>query len=298
MPWGNPIVGGNGVLIRDEIRSTNYVAGVSGWIIRRNGTVEFADGVFRGTIFVPGDYESGVTIRAADSGVNGVEISLDPPGIPPFTDGYIPGLIQALPGLEVGEDDARITITSPHRFNTDVSSMEIVSANSITGKVSFVRFNARTEITGPLIWGIEEVTTVDARDTNTTNGTTTSTSYTNSLTTTGIRGVKFNAPPSGKVMITATCNASGNTVNMFHFLGIEVREGAVIGSGSVFEATDENIASVTRVSVVTMDARHTVTILVEGLADSVNDYNACLTYRVTAGTGSFNRRSIVVTPVL
>jgi len=47
MMFENPIVGGL-VLIREAIRSPDYVAGVSGWSINRDGSVEFADGTFRG----------------------------------------------------------------------------------------------------------------------------------------------------------------------------------------------------------------------------------------------------------
>jgi hypothetical protein len=46
--FSDPIVGGMSVLIRDAIRSRNYVAGVSGWSINQDGTAEFSDIVIRG----------------------------------------------------------------------------------------------------------------------------------------------------------------------------------------------------------------------------------------------------------
>lgn len=46
---GNALVGGV-VLMRPAIQSPDYVAGVSGWAIRQDGTVEFNSGTFRGTI--------------------------------------------------------------------------------------------------------------------------------------------------------------------------------------------------------------------------------------------------------
>lgn len=49
MPFSDPIVAGT-TLIRRAIQSVDYVAGVSGWIIERNGDAEFNDAVFRGTI--------------------------------------------------------------------------------------------------------------------------------------------------------------------------------------------------------------------------------------------------------
>lgn len=51
MPFKNQIVGGD-FLVRNQIESENYVAGTSGWIIKRDGTVEFNNGTFRGSIEV------------------------------------------------------------------------------------------------------------------------------------------------------------------------------------------------------------------------------------------------------
>ena len=50
MTFTNSITGQNGVLIRQQIESPNYVAGQTGWIIRKDGTVEFNAGTFRGNI--------------------------------------------------------------------------------------------------------------------------------------------------------------------------------------------------------------------------------------------------------
>lgn len=51
MAFSNDIVGGT-TLLRPAIRSPNYVAGVSGWTINRDGTSEFAGGTFRGAVIV------------------------------------------------------------------------------------------------------------------------------------------------------------------------------------------------------------------------------------------------------
>ena len=48
MAFSNPVVGGEGgELIRASIKSPNFVAGVSGWIIRRDGSAEFNNIVIR-----------------------------------------------------------------------------------------------------------------------------------------------------------------------------------------------------------------------------------------------------------
>lgn len=57
MTFGNPVVGGN-KLIRPAIQSPNYVPGVSGWTINRDGTAEFNDVTVRGDIVITGDAES------------------------------------------------------------------------------------------------------------------------------------------------------------------------------------------------------------------------------------------------
>jgi len=49
MPFSNPIVAGS-TLVRPAIQSPDYVAGVSGWAIKRDGTAEFNDVTVRGTI--------------------------------------------------------------------------------------------------------------------------------------------------------------------------------------------------------------------------------------------------------
>lgn len=50
MAFASDVVGGQDALIRSWIKSPNYVAGVSGWIIQKDGTVEFNNGVFRGSL--------------------------------------------------------------------------------------------------------------------------------------------------------------------------------------------------------------------------------------------------------
>lgn len=46
------IVGGVGSLIRQYIKSPNYAKGVSGWSINQDGSAEFNDATFRGTVVI------------------------------------------------------------------------------------------------------------------------------------------------------------------------------------------------------------------------------------------------------
>lgn len=58
MAFRDPVVSGT-TLVRNAIASPNFVAGVSGWIIRRDGSAEFNNAVFRGNIVIgpnPGNH--------------------------------------------------------------------------------------------------------------------------------------------------------------------------------------------------------------------------------------------------
>jgi hypothetical protein len=48
----NAITGQNGSLIRQQIMSPNFVTGVSGWIIRKDGSAEFNGALFRGSVVI------------------------------------------------------------------------------------------------------------------------------------------------------------------------------------------------------------------------------------------------------
>lgn len=51
MPYANPVVNGTALAV-PAIKSPNYIPGVSGWAIFRDGSAEFASGTFRGPIVV------------------------------------------------------------------------------------------------------------------------------------------------------------------------------------------------------------------------------------------------------
>ena len=69
MGFGNPAVGGS-TLIRDSIHSPNYVTGVSGWSIMRNGDAEFNQGRFRGAVLIGGP----PAVGAVSLGLTGTDI--------------------------------------------------------------------------------------------------------------------------------------------------------------------------------------------------------------------------------
>lgn len=51
MSFTNSIVGGQGALVRPAIKSPNYITGVSGWSINKDGSAEFSNLTIRGTFF-------------------------------------------------------------------------------------------------------------------------------------------------------------------------------------------------------------------------------------------------------
>jgi hypothetical protein len=74
---GNPILGGQ-TLIRNAIQSADYVAGVSGWAIFRNGSAEFNDVTVRGTLIVHSPSGAEIEIVADSSSAF---INLTPPDV-------------------------------------------------------------------------------------------------------------------------------------------------------------------------------------------------------------------------
>lgn len=124
------------------------------------------------------------------------------------------------------------------------------------------------------------------------------TTYTNNAggsTSPGIFGVAFVAPPSGKVFVAGRALAGTTTVSAYSFLDFEIKTGATIGSGTIFRAVNDVTSSVFQSAVASQQGPLNITDLVTGLTPGAQ-YNACLVYRVSAGTGAFNRRHITVLP--
>ncbi len=87
MAFVNPVVAGEGgELIRESIKSPDYVEGVSGWIVRRDGSAEFNNVVIRvdvatGAVIVGEDGGPQVVIRISPAG-GGTGIIQFPTGDP------------------------------------------------------------------------------------------------------------------------------------------------------------------------------------------------------------------------
>lgn len=132
-----------------------------------------------------------------------------------------------------------------------------------------------------------------------TDGTTTvvSPTYTNTLTTTGIAGVVFTASNTGKAVVEFTVGQARSSVaSGIVVLGVEVRSGTTIGSGTaVYAANSVPSETVVCVSVAAGD-NHSASgaAVVSGLTAG-SQYNACIVYTTFGGTATVNRRNIRVT---
>jgi hypothetical protein len=140
------------------------------------------------------------------------------------------------------------------------------------------------------IAAIESATVGTSSTVDTTSRTTTSTSYTATLSPAGLCGVVFVAPQSGKVTLLWTGEMFNSGANNITSMSPAVRTGAVVGSGSLVLAADDDRAI--RVNVVSPGDRHSCAYLLSGLTAGTT-YNASLEQRVNTGTGNFNRREII-----
>jgi hypothetical protein len=132
---------------------------------------------------------------------------------------------------------------------------------------------------------------------STSNGTTTSTSYTNTLTSTGVHGVAFFAPPSGKAMLIGRSVGGNANAGSYAQMDYEVRNGGTIGSGSLFRTTNNNTAAVHQSATANAQGTLHVSGLLTGLTPGAV-YNACLTFASSNSSfaATFNRRQIAVYP--
>lgn len=93
--FSNPIIGGSGALVYPSIHSPDYVPGVSGWTINKDGTSEFLDvdvrGSFTGSEFIINDagafFYSGVPAAG-----NLIASIASGTGSDPFGNSYQPGI--------------------------------------------------------------------------------------------------------------------------------------------------------------------------------------------------------------
>jgi hypothetical protein len=120
----------------------------------------------------------------------------------------------------------------------------------------------------------------------------------NTLTTTGIHGAVFIAPPSGAVLIIGRAVGGNNTAGLYSLLDFSVKQNNVIGSGGLIRGTNNSTASVVQSATANNQSEHFVSDIVTGL-DPGAVLNVALEYSApSGGTATYNRRHVSVIPIL
>lgn len=171
MPFTNPIVAGED-LVRPSIRSPDYIPGVSGWTINRDGSAEFNNINIRGEgLFgTPGGQRVEISntgiIRIYDT-ANNLVVQLDKDGLQlfgPSTASHLKLLLLAslvvaefqppavtgltlLPGTVYGDSDptlkdAWLALSSATINGGATSAMQLYAENSVTGQPAEINLDA------------------------------------------------------------------------------------------------------------------------------------------------------------
>lgn len=143
----DPIAAGDGSLIYPAIKSPNYVAGVSGWALKRNGDFEAAGAVIRGSVIAANGSivldDDGLLVQdsvnmsdvfiTAAGGNARIEFQPEPfIGIPPPLGTIDPAVIEAL-SQELPDGVASLSLSSPRLPNapdTRVSQINLASPDT------------------------------------------------------------------------------------------------------------------------------------------------------------------------
>lgn len=92
--FSNQIIGGLSKLIRNAIMSPDYVPGVSGWSINKDGTAEFNDAVFRGTVVIDSIGEALLVYDGVPAAGNLILAIASVSGTDTFGNAFFAGLTQ------------------------------------------------------------------------------------------------------------------------------------------------------------------------------------------------------------
>jgi hypothetical protein len=140
---------------------------------------------------------------------------------------------------------------------------------------------------------------VEASGSASVNGTITgTTAYTASLATSGIHGVVFVAPPSGKALLLGRSVGGNSNAGSYAQMDFEVRTGSTIGSGTLVRSSNNNTAAVHQSATANAQGTLHINSLLRNFLTPGAVYNAYLTFATSnsGSTAQFNRRQIAVYP--
>jgi hypothetical protein len=332
--FGNPIVGGAGSLVRQSIHSPDYVPGVSGWSINKDGTAEFNSTLIRGDLRVVGANGSEVWIHEVDSSAQ-IDVYVPSPD-PLVNPGYIvgslpfptgpqleivgpsygaappldPAIIELRKNLTTGDSVISITAdqldlrpTVAGGAQCTITHDAIVLDSDIVNVAEDLRSTVTPyATTGPWV-GMRDGAFFEMNGSN--SPVTTQSFYKDALITTAsgsyvadpgfpTEGLAFNRPASGKVVIDWAALLT-HTTTAFSLVSFEIRVGSTIGSGTLaFTAIDDRTIEHAGTSSATASSFF----VAELPGSSTTVFNIRLMYRTNAATASFARRRLRVTPVL
>lgn len=150
MSFNNPIVGSGNQLVRNAIQSRNFVTGLTGWIIRRDGSAEFNGDVVinNGELFIQDPDGSYVRIFDENPG-NGAVILIRPANI----SGSTVDPAQIISGSSSGPPAAFLQIIGPNVDGAGFAFIDLSSDNTglelITYAADRHRFTTAIQLLGP-----------------------------------------------------------------------------------------------------------------------------------------------------
>lgn len=209
MPFENSIVAGS-TLVRPAIKSPNYVTGVSGWSINKDGTAEFSNALVRGT-FVAGGGAVTVNSSGVIIVVGGTTVNVTSAGFS-ITNGVT--TVQAtLAGVSVVTGATALTMdTTKFQVTNGTTTVQasVAGVSVVTGTTALTMDTSKFQVTN----GTTTVVT------NATGLAVTAGAVTVTVNTTGVHVVSggstfeittagFNATNGSTSVVT---NASGQTV--------------------------------------------------------------------------------------
>lgn len=144
MSFKNPILGANGTLIRNSMQSENYVSGVSGWQITRDGDAEFNSVIVRGRMLAKsGNAEVEVTPGVPGVGNPGIRFN-------PDVTNYVDGSIYT---QSTGVDMGRMEIHAPRPAAAGGATLVLYSGDLATGEPSRVELVAERQFGDAMVSG-------------------------------------------------------------------------------------------------------------------------------------------------
>jgi len=150
MSFNNPIVGSGNQLVRNAIQSRNFVTGLSGWIIRRDGSAEFNGDVVinNGELFIQDPDGSYVRILDENPG-DGAVILIRPANI----SGSTIDPAQLITGSSSGPPTAFLQIIGPNVDGAGFAFIDMRSNNAglelITYAADIHRFTTKLQLQAP-----------------------------------------------------------------------------------------------------------------------------------------------------